>query len=411
MRAEVVAIGTELLLGQIVDTNSSWLGEQLAVAGIDCLHQQKVGDNRARIADAIRIALARADAAICCGGLGPTQDDVTRDAIAEVMGVELEFDDAVAARIEHLFGSRGRTMPVNNLRQAEVPAGATVIGHQPGTAPGLICPVGDKVVYALPGVPWELKEMVEATVLDDLRKRAGTAAVIRSRTIRTWGMTESALAERLAPRLARLDRTGAATIAFLASGWDGLKVRVTVKAATAEQADEVLADEVADIVDELGPAVFSDDDEPMESVVLELCRRTGRTLGTAESVTGGLVAARLTAVPGASDVFAGAIVSYASSVKRDVLGVAEGPVITEAAAAAMALGACRVLGCDTAVATTGVAGPESAEGVAVGTVCLATVLDGAVEAFTVQLPGRRDQVRQFAVITALDSLRRRLLAG
>lgn len=410
MRCEVVAVGTELLLGQIVDTNSSWMGEQLALAGIDCLHQQKVGDNRARIVDAIRLALSRADAVICCGGLGPTQDDLTREAIAEVMGVGLELDDEIAARIERMFTSRGRSMPMNNLRQAEVPEGATTIPQQPGTAPGLVCPVGEQVVYAVPGVPWEMQEMVLGTVIPDLQRRSGDVAVIRSRTLRTWGLSESGLDELLGPRMAELDQSGHATIAFLASGWEGLKVRVTVKAATAEEADATLADEVALLHEILGPIVFSDDDQPMEAVVLDLCRQQGLTLGTAESVTGGLVAARLTGIAGASDVLRGGVVSYASEVKVDVLGVAEGPVITEEAAMAMAEGACRVLGCDVAVATTGVAGPDGAEGLPPGTVCLATVVDGEAQALTVRMPGRRDQVRQFAVITVLDALRRRLLA-
>lgn len=411
MRAEVVAVGTELLLGQIVDSNSSWLGEQLALAGIDCLHQQKVGDNRARIADALRLALSRADAVICCGGLGPTQDDLTRDAIAAVMGVELELDDEVAARIEAMFSRHGRTMPMNNLRQAEVPEGASTIPQQPGTAPGLICPVGDQVIYAVPGVPWEMKEMATATIIPDLQRRAGDAAVIRSRTLRTWGMSESGLDEVLGPRMAELDASGHATIAFLASGWEGLKVRLTVKASSAEEADRILADEVALLHEILGPVVFSDDDQPMEQVVLDLCRSRGLTLGTAESLTGGLVAARLTEVPGASDVVRGSVVAYASDVKVDVLGVPEGPVVTEAAAAAMAEGACRVLGTDLAVATTGVAGPATQEDQPAGTVCLATCVDGEARAFTVHLPGRRDQVRQFAVITVLAALRQRLLEG
>src|SRR5438105_2412707 len=184
MRCEVVAVGTELLLGQIVDTNSAWIGEQLALSGIDSHFQTKVGDNHARIVSAVQIALDRSDAVIVCGGLGPTQDDITRDAIAEVMGVGLELDDAVAARIEAMFASRGRRMAANNLRQAEVPVGATAIHDpQPGTAPGLIAVVGDKVIYAVPGVPHEMREIVTRAVLPDLQSRAGVAAAIVSRTL------------------------------------------------------------------------------------------------------------------------------------------------------------------------------------------------------------------------------------
>ncbi|MEY2476339.1 MAG: nicotinamide-nucleotide amidase, partial [Actinomycetota bacterium] len=159
MRCEVVAVGTELLLGQVVDTNSSWMGERLAVAGIDSHFQTKVGDNLARIVLAIRTALARSDAVIVCGGLGPTQDDITREAIAEVMNVELVRDEVIVERIRSMFSSRGREMAENNARQADVPEGASVIEQVRGTAPGLICPVGHKVVYAVPGVPHEMREM------------------------------------------------------------------------------------------------------------------------------------------------------------------------------------------------------------------------------------------------------------
>jgi nicotinamide-nucleotide amidase len=410
MRCEVVAVGTELLLGQIVDTNSSWIGEQLALAGIDSHFQTRVGDNAERIRRVLELALTRSDAVIVCGGLGPTQDDITREVIAEVMGVELAFDEEVADRIRAMFGARGRAMPENNLRQAMVPVGATVMAQQPGTAPGLICPVGEKVIYAVPGVPHEMREMVVGSVIPDLQRRAGVSAVIRSRVLRTWGQSESGLAEMLAPRIEELDRSGHCTLAFLASGIEGLKVRVTAKADTAAEADAVLDEEVAVLVGILGDLVFSTDDEPMEAVVLRLCAERGLTLGTAESVTGGLVAARLTDVAGASRVFRGSVVAYASEVKHTVLGVPEGPVVTDEAARAMALGACRVLGCDAAVATTGVAGPDPQEGVRPGTVFLGVALDGEAEAVMVRLPGDRQRVRQFSTISVLDLLRRRLLA-
>jgi nicotinamide-nucleotide amidase len=411
MRCEVVAVGTELLLGQIVDTNSSWIGEQLALAGIDSLHQTKVGDNAERIVAALRLALSRADAVIVCGGLGPTQDDITRDCIAEVMGVELGRDPDVEDRIRAMFGSRGRDMPANNLRQADVPVGASVIPQQPGTAPGLICPVGDdQVIYAVPGVPYEMQEMVAGTIIADLRRRSGQTSVIRSRVLRTWGQSESGLAELLAPYHDELEQSGHATLAWLASGIEGLKLRLTARAATTEEADAVLAREVDLVASIVGDSVFSLDDEPMEVVVLRLCEQQGLTLGTAESMTGGLIASRLTAVPGASKVFRGGIVSYASDVKFSLLGVPEGPVVTEEAAAAMAEGACRALGCDVAVSVTGVAGPDPQEGIRPGTVFLGTCVDGEAGALMVRLPGDRDRLRQFATISVLDLLRRQLAA-
>lgn len=408
MNCEVVAVGTELLLGQIVDTNSSWIGEQLALAGIDCYLQVKVGDNWDRIADALRTALDRSDAVIVCGGLGPTQDDITREVIAEVMGVELEEDPEVIETLHRIFGSRGRGMPMNNLRQAMVPDGATRIAQQPGTAPGLVCPVGDKVIFAVPGVPYEMKEMVAGTVIPELRLRAGDTGVIRSRTIRTWGHSESGIAEMLADRLDELDRTGTATIAFLASGIEGLKVRVTAKADTEEAVEMVLAAEVAEVSSVLADYVFSLEDESMEAVVLGMLRERGLTLGLAESLTGGMIASRLVGVPGASDVLRGSIVSYASEVKFDLLGVPVGPVVSDDAAAAMSEGACRVLGADVGVAVTGVAGPTDQEGVPPGTVFLATTVDGVTETAMTRFPGDREMSRQFSVITVLDHLRRRL---
>ena len=305
MRCEVVAVGTELLLGQIVDTNSAWIGEQLALAGIDSHFQTKVGDNHARIVACIRLALGRSDAVILCGGLGPTQDDITREAIAEVMGVPLVPSPEIAERIRALFAARGRVMTANNLRQAEVPEGASVIPEMPGTAPGLICPVGDKVIYAVPGVPYEMREMVGGTVIPDLRRRAGVPAIIRSRVLRTWGQSESGLAEVLAPRIAELDALGNPTLAFLASGIEGIKVRITAKAGDEAATDAVLAAEEARLRAVLGGIVFGADEQTMESVVLDLLRRRGLSLAVAESVTGGLMGARLTAVPGAGDVFRG----------------------------------------------------------------------------------------------------------
>jgi nicotinamide-nucleotide amidase len=416
MRCEIVAVGTELLLGQIVDTNSAWMGEQLALAGIDCTHRQTVGDNLDRIVDALELALDRADAVIVCGGLGPTQDDITRDAIARVMAVPLVHDDDVADRILERFAGRGRRMPANNLRQAQVPRGATAIADpQPGTAPGLICPVGEsgKMIYAVPGVPYEMEEIIAGAVLPDLQRRAGAVAVIRSRTLRTWGDSESGLAERLAGHMADLDDAGpyAPTLAFLASGIEGLKVRITVKADDGDRADDLLDDEERVVRDILGDIVFGVDDETMEHAVAALLVEQGLTLAVAESLTGGLVASRLVNVPGASGWFRGGIVSYASDVKHDLLDVPVGPVVTHDAAAAMAAGVRRRLGSDVGLGVTGVAGPDEQEGVAPGTVFMAAVLgDGEGDRIDarIRLPGDRDRIRQFACISLLDLLRRRL---
>jgi nicotinamide-nucleotide amidase len=409
VRCDVVAIGTELLLGQIVDTNSSWLGEQLSAAGIDSCLQVKVGDNLGRMVKAIRSTLDDADAVIICGGLGPTHDDITREAIAEIMGVELEFNDEVGMVIAEMFASRNRRMPEINMRQAMVPKGASIIEQRRGTAPGLVCPVGDKVIYAVPGVPYELYEMFERGILPDLLQRSGSASVISSRTLRTWGETESGLNERLFDVIDDLEKAGNPTLAFLASGWEGIKVRLTAKAATASEVATLLDEWDTKVRQAIGDIVFGIDSDTMESVVLNMMRERGLTLGIAESVTGGLVSGRLTNIAGSSDVLRGAVVSYASEVKFDLLGVTNGPVVSESAAIEMAVGARRVLGSSIGLALTGVAGPADQDGMKPGTLCVALSFpDGTSQSSMLQLPGNRDTMRQLSVISALDMLRRAL---
>ena len=413
---EVVAVGTELLLGQIVDTNSSYIGEQLALSGIDSHFQTKVGDNFERMRDTIALAAGRNDFVVVCGGLGPTQDDITRDCIAAVMGADLVRQDDLIEQISSVF--KGRPMEENNLRQADLPAGAKPIPVLPGTAPGFVCEMDGSVLYAVPGVPWEMKEMME-WVLADMRRCAGFEGAIKSRVIRTWGESESGLATLLAEEVERLDAQarqnaeetqGTATIAFLASGWDGLKIRLTAKADSDEAAEEILSAE-EERVREILPErlIYGTDEETMESVVLDLLRDRGLTLGLAESLTGGLIGARLTAISGSSAVFLGDVVSYAKEVKFNVLGVPEGPVVSEDTVAAMAEGACRVLGADCGLAVTGVAGPEPLEGVKPGVVWIATTIKGKLATQEINFPFDRERTRQFTVITALNSLRLRLL--
>jgi len=411
-----VAIGTELLLGQIQDTNSAWLGEQLAAAGIDSHFHQAVGDNPRRMVMALRVALSRSDAVIVCGGLGPTQDDITREAIAEVMNVDLVVDEGIVAVIAEMFSSRGREMSDNNRRQAEVPVGAAIIPQARGTAPGLICPVGNKVVYAVPGVPYEMSEMFERAILPDLRARIGDddAAVIRSRVLRTWGSSESGLAEAVAPRFDHHATAGAGiTVAFLASGIEGIKVRLTAKAADEATAVALLDAEEAEVLALIerryGDIVFGRDDETMEHAIATLLLDRGLTLGLAESITGGLIASRLVAVEGASAWFRGGIVSYATAVKQDLLAVPEGPVVSAPAAIAMAEGARRQLGSDIGLSVTGVAGPTTQDDQPAGTVFVGLALpDRPTEAVELHLPGDRPRVRAYAAISALDSLRRAL---
>jgi nicotinamide-nucleotide amidase len=424
VRVEIVAVGTELLLGQIADTNSAWLGEQLALGGVDSHFHQAVGDNQARIVLALRTALARSDAVITCGGLGPTQDDITRESIAQVMNVELERDEALVERIRAMFSSRRRAMPENNLRQADVPRGATIIEQTRGTAPGLVCPLGNKVVYAVPGVPHEMQEMFVRAILPDLRRRmadAGEEAVIKSRVIRTWGASESGLAEALADQVEELDHRvfddrSTLTMAFLASGIEGIKVRITARAMTEALADRLLAEEEQQVrevlAERLGDVVFGVDDEAMEHAIAARLIDRKLTLGLAESLTGGLIGARLVNVPGSSQWFRGCVVAYDSAVKHAILGVPPGPVVSSSAAEAMASGARNALGSDVGLGITGVAGPDEQDGERPGTVFVAIATpDGPVLNRQLYLPGDRDRVRQFSAISALDLLRRTLDGG
>jgi nicotinamide-nucleotide amidase len=411
MRCDVLAVGTELLLGQIVDTNSAWIGEQLAEAGIDTYDHRKVGDNLKRMVRALRDLLTDADAVIVCGGLGPTPDDVTREAIAEVMGVGLERREELIEDIKRIFGARAREMTENNLRQADIPIGASAIPNPVGTAPGIRAVLAhsdgrERVVYAVPGVPYEMQLMVTEHVIPDLLARSGEQAVIRSRSLKTWGTSESALAEMIAHRV---DAQSNPTIAFLARGIEGLYVRITAKAPTEAEAQALLDAEDAELRSVLGELVFGVDDETMESVVLDACRARGWTLGIAESLTGGLIGARLAGVPGCSQVFRGSIASYATEVKRSVLGVTAQHVVSEECAAQMAEGAQRVLGADVGIGITGVAGPNEQDGQPVGTVWYAIAVPGhPTEAVTARLPGDRERIRQFSTISVLNLLRLRL---
>ena len=415
MRVEVVAVGTELLLGQIPDTNSQWLGERLAAHGIASHFHQHVGDNHERIVAAFRVALSRSDAVIVCGGLGPTQDDITRAALAEVMGVELVRHEEIVERIRGFFVARGRTMSDNNLLQADVPVGARVIEQVRGTAPGLICPVGDQVMYAVPGVPYEMSDMFERAILPDLlerQRRRGQTSVIVSRVIRTWGASESGLAEAVAERFDALIDSDRVTIAFLASGIEGIKVRITARGNDREHALALLDEEEqlvrALIASAFGDIIFGVDDETMEFAVASRLLARGLSLGLAESLTGGLIASRLVNVVGASTWFRGGLVSYASEVKFDLLGVTPGPVVSAGAAEEMARGARKLLACDVALSVTGVAGPDQQDGQAPGTVFVGLALGDEVSHVALRVPGDRDRVRAFSAIGSLDALRRAL---
>ena len=415
MRVEIVAIGTELLLGQIADTNAQWLGEQLAANGIASHYHQHVGDNHERIIAALRVAMSRSDAIITCGGLGPTQDDITRAALADLMGVELVEQPELVTVIREMFTGRGREMPENNLLQAQVPVGATVIPQNRGTAPGLICPVGQHTFYVVPGVPYEMQEMFERAILPDLLAKAqanGERAVIKSRVLRTWGAAESRLAEVLADRFVELEDDPRITLAFLASGIEGIKIRITARGADEANAAALIAEEEsrvrAILAATCGDVVFGIDDETMEHAIAKLLIERGETLAVAESLTGGLIASRLVNVAGASNWFRGGVVSYASEVKFDVLNVPVGLVVSGDAAEAMAKGVRELLKSDVAISITGVAGPEEQDGQPVGTVFVGIAIGDTLTHVQLRVPGDRQRVRNYAAIGALNALRQHL---
>jgi nicotinamide-nucleotide amidase len=410
VRAEIVAVGTELLLGQIADTNARWMSEQLAAAGIDVTNHQAVGDNLDRIVEALLLATARADVVLVSGGLGPTEDDITRDAIAAFAGVPLVFHAELETMLREKFRrwSAIGAMPESNLRQAYVPEGAGWIVPDRGTAPGLALRLEGTRLYAVPGVPDEMQEMIGGTIVPELRELAG-GDVIASRILRCAGMGESAVAERLADLFASSTNP---TIAYLASMGE-VKVRITAKAPSVAEAEALAEPVVAEVRARLGDVVFSTDDASLEQAVLRLLGATKRTLACAESFTGGGVGERLTGVPGASASFVGSAVVYTAEAKRRVLGVPDDALaagtVTEACALAMATGARDLYGADVALALTGAAGPEPHDGAAPGTIWVAIAdASGFMHARGFVSRGERDRVRRWAQQAGLDLVRRHL---
>ena len=411
MNCEVIAVGTELLLGQIVDTNSSWIGGQLALAGIDSHYQTKVGDNWTRIEESVRLGLERSDAVIMCGGLGPTQDDITREVIASVVKSELVLDEGIADRIREMFRTRGREMPENNLRQAMVPEGARPMDQQPGTAPGLVVPVemanGDeKVIYAVPGVPYEMKEMILGTVLPDLQARSGITSVIESRVLRTWGQSESGLAEILGQRISDLEAVGNPTLAFLASGVEGIKVRITAKAATSTEVDLILQKEERFLRELLGDLVFAVDEDNMESTVLTLLADRGLSLGAVETTTAGYLAHRLATARSGTGAFSGAVAARGAGILSYLLKGDPSASQPDEAAMQLARVARGILVSDVGIATTSIEDPARAtEAHPFGTAWLAVSMEGFETVEQVTLPGDLERIRQFSVISLLNLLR------
>lgn len=400
LTSAVVAVGDELLLGDTVNTNAAWLGAELAAVGAPVVSAVAVGDDLARMVSAISLALAEADVVLVTGGLGPTSDDVTREAVAAVADAPLERIPTREDDLRRRFAAYGYDMPEQVLRQADVPRGALPLDNPVGTAPGLRLEVGDKLLFALPGPPHELQAVVRP-VLDELRRRSGQPLITRS--VHTSGQGESAVAE-VVQRTVQVPE--GVTLAYLA-GRGIVRVRFT---GTDDAALTALADEVAAA---LGDDVWGRDGATLDAVVHGLLAEREATVAVAESLTGGLLGAALSARPGASATFRGGLVVYATDLKSSLAGVpdevltAAGAVSAETALA-LAEGARDRLGASYGVGVTGVAGPDEQEGQPVGTVHLAVAGPEEPVVRSVRLPGDRERVRAWAVNAGMDLLRREL---
>ena len=414
--AEVIAVGDELLAGDIVNRNAATISTALAGIGVPTDRHTSVGDDIAIIAAALADALTRSRVVIVTGGLGPTQDDLTREAIAVLLGTDLVENPALRDELVARLEARGRKAPAMNLRQAQLPVGSTAIVNPVGTAPGVRAEHAGGTVWALPGVPAEMRAMLSDSVLADVERAMPVPQAVSVRIVRTSGIWESAVATAMAPAVERARAAGGPVIAFLAGGGQ-TRVKITGYAGTAAEADALVEPVEAFAIQVLGEAVYGGTDDSLESGVLATLRARGETLAAAESLTGGLLAGALTDVPGASEVFLGSITAYATPLKHELLGVDAGLLqrvgaVSRETAEAMALGVRERLGADWGIATTGVAGPAEQEGKPAGTVHVAVAGPaGLVRHQLLVLPGERGLVRAAAVTQGLDLLRRSLLAS
>ncbi|MCH8980344.1 MAG: competence/damage-inducible protein A [Armatimonadetes bacterium] len=411
MTAEIVAVGTELLLGDTVDTNSAELGKVLAQLGVSHTHRQTVGDNLERLSEALKLALSRSDIVFTIGGLGPTQDDLTREGIASALEDELVLDEQVLQGVRDKLSTRRVPFVPSQKRQAYRPACAETIENDNGTAPGLVCRKDGKTVIALPGPTLEFMPMLQGPVRR-LLAEIGDGSVIHSRTLKIVGLGESMVEQKLGDLMSS-ERPTVAPYAKLGE----VHLRLTAQAASVEEAREIIAPVEARIRERLGDAVFGGDEDTLEAVVLQLLRDRAERLAVAESCTGGGLGARVTSVPGASDVFEGGVVSYSDHVKSSLLGVreqtlAEHGAVSEQCAAEMAEGCKKATGAEWGVSITGVAGPDG--GTADKPVGLVYIGVSGPDGTVVErhiFPGTREAVRNRSVQQALTALRARLMAS
>ena len=415
MQIELLTIGDELLLGFTIDTNAAYLARALAEIGVEIVHRTTVGDDADKIAAAVSEAIERTGAVITTGGLGPTADDRTRPVIAKLFGRELVRDDAIVAQIEARFWRMtSAKMPETNIVQAMVPAGARVLENRHGTAPGLwIEDAQGRWVAMLPGVPREMRGLTHDSILPILRERIGAAPVaIVSRTIRTTGIGESALAERLGELGKSVEGM---PLAFL-PGWAGVDLRLTSRTLAPADAKVALDAGAQMLRDVAGSVVYGEESQDLAELVLDLCRDRGLSMAVGESCTGGLLGARLTAIPGSSDVFHGGVIAYDNAVKTKLLGVGDVTLsahgaVSEEVSREMAEGSARSLGTQIGIGITGIAGPGGGTAEKpVGTVWIAVSGLGETRSLGRVFVGDREEIRLRATQAALDQVRRAIAA-
>ncbi|MCP8969067.1 competence/damage-inducible protein A [Ectobacillus ponti] len=409
MNAEILAVGTELLLGQIVNTNAAFISRRLADVGVHVYYQTVVGDNAERLRQAVELARTRADILIFTGGLGPTKDDLTKETIAAVLGARLVHDEAALSYIEDYFARTGRPFTENNRKQALVLQGSTVFPNDHGMAPGMGLQQGDKLYVLLPGPPKEMNPMFTSYVEPFLQRLAGSDA-LHSRVLRFFGIGESQLEHVLQDII---DSQSNPTIAPLASEGE-VTLRLTAKHALAEEASRMLDAVEAQIMDRVGEYLYGYDDETLHEKAVAMLRSKSFSLSCAESLTGGLFSERITSVPGVSSLFRGGIVCYSNDVKQQVLRVPAEVLQTDGAVSAacaklLAENVRELLGTDVGISFTGVAGPDSLEGKQPGTVYIGISIQGQPSAAVgLQLGGSRPLVRERAVKYGLYHLYRKL---
>ncbi len=411
--AELIAVGTEIILGDIVNTHSQYLSQKLAQLGINVFYHTSVGDNPARLRFTIEQAISRSDIVILSGGLGPTEDDLTKETVCEVLGLPLHQDAEALARMKAFFERIGREMTENNIKQSMVPDGAVVFQNDRGTAPGMAVEKDGKIVLLLPGPPSELIPMFEEQGYPYLESFSD--AILVSRNFRVFGVGESMVEVKLGKMLNGENPT----VALYAKQSEVL-VRITAKADTKEKAAEMLEPVVGELYSILGDTVYGEDVNSLEEVVVPLLKEKGMKIATAESCTGGLLSQKITAIPGSSEVFECGVVSYANRIKHELLGVQEELLerygaVSEQVAAAMSEGVLRLSGADIGVGITGIAGPGggSAEK-PVGTVYISVAVKGQETRtrlfhFAYGRKNERDTIRYTSAMNALDMVRRLLL--